>query len=102
MSDLHQLSGRLRALVGLSQASSVIPRSRAACALAGLLRFSRHWAAISAAYVTFGSACSSYGHPDFPVNIGIVGIFGVLGALTVNYGRRWLAAIRNRIGRQDH
>ena len=79
-----------------------VPRGRVAHALAGLLRFSRHWAAISAVYVTFGSACSSYGHPDFPVNIGIVGIFGVLGALTVNYGRRWLAAIRNRIGRQDH
>ena len=78
-----------------------VPRGRAAHALAGLLRFSRHWATISAAYVTFGSACSSYGHPDFPVNIGIVGIFGVLGALTVNNGRRWLAVIRNHTRRHS-
>jgi len=79
--------------------ATVEPRGHAANALAGLLRFSRHWAAISAAYVTFGSACSSHGRPDFPVNIGIVGIFGVLGALTVNYGQRWLAVIRNRTRR---
>jgi hypothetical protein len=81
-------------------AAPVVPRGRAARALAGLLRFSRHWATISAAYVAFGSACSSYGRYDFPVNIGIVGILGVVGALTVNYGRRWLATIKTRLRRQ--
>jgi len=62
--------------------------------LAGLLRFSRHWAAISAAYVMFGSACSSYGHPDFPVNIGIVGILGVLGSFLILKGRSFLSRLR--------
>lgn len=79
----------------------IVPRGRAARVLAGLLRFSRHWAAISAAYAAFGSACSSYGRPDFPVNMSIVGIFGVLGALILNYGRRWLAVVRSRTGRQN-
>ncbi len=101
MNDLHEPSGRLRVVVRLPPTPPAIPRSRAVRVLAGLLRFSRHWAAISAAYLAFGSACSSYGRPDFPVSIGIVGILGVLGALILNHGRRWLAVIRGYRRRQN-
>jgi hypothetical protein len=76
----------------------VVPRGRAARLLAGLLRFVGLWAGISGAYAVMGGGtCPCCGNPGCPV--GIAGIYGAVGSLIIDYGRRWLAAIRNRIGR---
>lgn len=81
-------------------APSVVPSGRAARVLANLLRFLGLWAGISGAYaVVGGGACPCCGNPGCPVGIGIAGIFGALGSLIINYGRRWLAVIRSRTRR---
>ena len=83
-------------------APSVVPRGRAARLLAGLLRFFGLWAGISGAYAVMGGgACPCCGNPGCPVGIGIAGIFGALGSLIINYGRRGFAAIRSRIKRHN-
>jgi len=81
-------------------APTVVPRGRAARLLVGLLRFFGLWAGISGAYATMGGgACPCCGNPGCPVGIGGAGIVGALGSLLINYGRRGLAAVRNRIRR---
>lgn len=83
-------------------APSVVPSGRAARVLANLLRFFGLWAGISGAYAAVGGgACPCCGNPGCPVGIGIAGIFGALGSLIINYGRRGFAIIRSRIKRQN-
>lgn len=70
-----------------------VPRGRAAQVFASLLRFFGLWAGISAAYAAMGDrACPCCGNPGCPVGIGTAGIFGALGSVIVNYGRRWFGA----------
>jgi hypothetical protein len=79
----------------------VEPRGHAARLLAGGLRFFGLWAGISGAYTVMGGGtCPCCGNPGCPVGLGVAGIFGALGSLIINYGRRWFAAIRNHAKRR--
>ncbi len=89
------------ALPSSARATPVVPRGRAARTLAGLFRYFGLWAAISAAYAAIGGGvCPCCGNPGCPVGIGVAGIFGALGSLIINYGRRWLAAVSVHLRRQ--
>ncbi|MEO0086131.1 MAG: hypothetical protein ABIK37_05815 [candidate division WOR-3 bacterium] len=93
----------LRPEVKPAASPSVVPRGRAARVLANLLRFIGLWAGISAAYAAMGGgACPCCGNPGCPVGIGVAGIVGALGSLIINYGRRWFATIRTRLGRRPN